>query len=165
MAVGDFPWYTAVEGDDFEQGDILLNCPIFSPVPDLSLEDLDGDDIAPFLVQDRDVIVMSQTCDMVLGREKLTDVLLCPIFVRSKLPVDQATPKFLEDARRGNLPSLHMLSGSTIEGLHRDIALVDFRSVHSLPLPFLRQYANSIGPRLRLLPPYRERRGGRLARV
>jgi hypothetical protein len=38
----------------------------------------------------------------------------------------------------------------------REVRIVDFRRVFSLPLTFVRQRAPRTGDRLRLLPPYRE---------
>ncbi len=62
----------------------------------------------------------------------------------------------MEDARRGNLPGFHVLAASTVEGFPREVRLVDFRRVYTLPLSFLRKQAKTGGGRLRLLPPYRD---------
>jgi hypothetical protein len=62
----------------------------------------------------------------------------------------------MEDARRGNLPGFHVLSACVLPGLVREVRVVDFRRVYSLPLPFMRKRATVSRPRLRLLPPYRE---------
>ena len=59
--------------------------------------------------EERDLIVLSQTCDLVKGREKLTEVLLCSVWNRAELTVGHlSTPKGLEDARCGNLPAFHV---------------------------------------------------------
>jgi hypothetical protein len=112
-------------------------------------------DEAIFSWQERDVIVMTQTCDLVPGREKVTEVLLCAAWSRSDLMSGHlATPRGLEDARRGNLPGYHLLAASDFNS--RELRVVDFRRVYSLPLTFVRQRAARTGERLRLLPPYRE---------
>ena len=67
-----------------------------------------------------------------------------------------ATARGMEDARRGNLPGFHVLAASDIPGLEREVRVVDFRRVYSLPVGFLRKKAVFNGRRLRLLPPYRE---------
>ena len=77
-----YPWYQLVQGDDIEQGDLLEGCPIFLPPEDLAETSLSE---AAFRWEELDVIVMSQTCDMVKGREKVTDVLLCPAWRRPEL--------------------------------------------------------------------------------
>lgn len=60
LVVGEYPWYGIVDGDDIEQGDILENCPVFLPPDDL---DLASSETPTFPWEDRDVIVMSQSCD------------------------------------------------------------------------------------------------------
>jgi hypothetical protein len=67
-----------------------------------------------------------------------------------------ATARGLEDARRGNLPGYHLLAACDLPGFVRELRIVDFRRVYSLPLTFVRQRAARGGDRLRLLPPYRE---------
>jgi hypothetical protein len=114
-------------------------------------------DESAFAWQERDVVVMTQTCDLVPGREKVTEVLFCAVWSRSDLNSGHlATAHGLEDARRGNLPGYHLLAGCDIGGIVREVRVVDFRRVYSLPLAFVRQRAASGGDRLRLLPPYRE---------
>jgi hypothetical protein len=46
----------------------------------------------------------------------------------------------------------------------RELRIVDFRRVYSLPLTFLRSRAGRTGERLRLLPPYREHMSQAFAR-
>ena len=77
-----YPWYRFVHGTDLGQGDILERCPVFLPPTDLAERPLAE---AAFAWQERDVIVMSQTCNLVPGREKVTEVLLCSAWSRSEL--------------------------------------------------------------------------------
>ena len=149
-----YPWYVAVTGDDLEQGDILEACPVFLPPEDLAW---DSPDTAAFRWEERDVIVQSQTCDLVKGREKVSEVLLCPVWKRSELTEGYlATPKGMEDARRGNLPGFQVQNACSLPGLDREVRVVDFRRVYSLSLPFVRHFAAGAESRMRLLPPYRE---------
>lgn len=148
-----YPWYSLVQGADLAQGDLFDRCPVFAPPADLTEPWAE----AAFACEERDVIVMTQTCDLVPGREKVTEVLLCAAWGRSELKSGHlATPRGLEDARRGNLPGYHLLAGCDVPGMEREIRIVDFRRVYSLPLAFLRGRAARSGDRLRLLPPYRE---------
>ncbi|MBI3950042.1 MAG: hypothetical protein HY314_06270 [Acidobacteria bacterium] len=154
MSTPAYPWYQAVSGDDIEQGDILDACPVFLPPEDLAGSSLTT---ATFRWEERDVIVLSQSCDMVKGREKISEVLLCAIWKRSELTEGHlATNKGMEDARRGNLPGFHVLAECTVPGFPQEVRVVDFRRVYSLPLAFARKQAVVAGSRIRLLPPYRE---------
>jgi hypothetical protein len=150
-----YPWYALVSGDDLEQGDILESCPVFRPPQELvSSEALSGF----FEAEARNVVVISQSCDLVKGREKLSEVLFCPLWDLSQFaPGHQlSTPKGREEARRGHLPSIHMLSDCLLPGFKRPLRIVDFRQLFTLPLPFARSQAGAADQRLRLLPPYRE---------
>jgi hypothetical protein len=154
QATPSYPWYGAVTGDALEQGDLFLACPVFLP-PESLAHGLP--DSATFRWEERDLIVLSQSCDLVKGREKLTDVLLCSVWQRSELTEGYlATNKGMEEARRGNLPGFHVLAACDVPGLKREVSVVDFRRVYSLPLGFLRTRAHAMGTRIRLLPPYRE---------
>jgi len=154
MTSSTYPWYQVVQGDDIEQGDIFEACPIFLPPEGLS-------GVRPaeanFRCEERDVIVLSQSCDLVKGREKLADVLLCTVWRRSELTSGHlATAKGMEDARRGNVPGAHVLAACSLAGQEREVRVVDFRHICSLPTAFLRAWVAMAGVRLRLLPPYRE---------
>jgi hypothetical protein len=153
MTTPEYPWYRLVEGDDIEQGDVFEACPAFVPPEDIGDEPAD----ATFRCEERDLVVLSQSCDLVRGRDKLPAVLLCAVWNQTDLSGGHlATAKGMEDARRGNLPGVQLLAACNLAGLEREVRLVDFRHVHTLPLPFLRRWAEKSGPRLRLLPPYRE---------
>jgi hypothetical protein len=154
MSTPAYPWYQLVSGDEIEQADILDACPVFLPPEDLAGHPFTT---VTFLWEERDVIVMSQSCDMVKGREKISEVLLCAVWRRSELTEGYlATNKGMEEARRGNLPGFHVLAECAIPGFSRDVSVVDFRRVYSLPLAFVRKQAVASGSRIRLLPPYRE---------
>ena len=105
----EYPWYEYINGDGIEQGDIFESCPVLIPPDDLNLT-TDSAIVTNFRWEKRDVIVMSQTCDLVKDREKLTEVLLCAMWKRSELKEGHlATSKGMEDARKGNLPAFHVL--------------------------------------------------------
>ena len=80
---------------------------------------------------------MTQSCDMVHGSEKVTEILLCPLWQRSEITSGHlSTAKGIEDARRGNLPGYHLLAECRLAGFEREVRIVDFRQVHTLPLQF-----------------------------
>lgn len=157
MAVGpqEYPWFGVVNGDQIEQGDIFEDCPVFLPPDDINLTA--EKPAAEFKWEDRDLIILSQSCDLVQGREKVDDVLLCAVWKRAELPTGHhlSSDAGMEDARKGRLPAYHLLAESNIDAFKRGVRVVDFRRVYSLPVAFVRKRA-SLTNRLRLMPPYRE---------
>ena len=152
MDCPSYPWFKLVNGSALEQGDILEACHVFLPPKELAAGRLDS---VTFLVEERDLIVMSQTCDIIA--EKITEVLLCAVWLRSELTDGHlSTEKGMEDARRGNLPGFHLLNQCQLSHFEREVRVVDFRRVYSLPLGFVKAFAENAGTRIRLLPPYRE---------
>ena len=153
----EYPWYTIASGGELEQGDILEACPVFVPPDELANHSVEPESQIPFPCQHTDVIVMSQTCDLVKGREKLEDVLLCAVWLRTDLKDDNTFShvEHWENARRGRFPAYHVLGKCEIEEHDRDVRLVDFRRLYSLPLSFVRTRAEAAS-RIRLMPPYRE---------
>ncbi|MBI2927846.1 MAG: hypothetical protein HYY24_19310 [Verrucomicrobia bacterium] len=151
----DDPWYRAVHGSDLEQGDILENCPVYRPRTDPAIAE---PDTVVFDEDLHDVIVVTQSCDLALGREKVSEILLCPVWRRSELnaPHHLSTSRGMEEARRGAVPGFHVLAASSEPGLQGEVRVVDFRRVYTLPVAFVRRQAEQSSPRLRLLPPYRE---------
>ena len=154
-----YPWYCLINGDELEQGDILEHCPVFAPPPDLTLNSLeDGEGI--FEWEERDVIIMSQSCDLVKSREKVEEVLLCAVWNRlelAQLPGGNLSSKGgMEQARKGRLAGLQMLNKCDLPHAETDFRVVDFRRTYTLPLDFCREFARKSQNRIRLLPPYRE---------
>jgi hypothetical protein len=143
-----------VSGEELEQGDILEGCPVYQPPDELA----SGESLSPvFDFEDRDVIVMTQTCDLVAGREKVAEVVMCPVWQLSEYKDGfLTTAKGREEVRRGNLPGYHMLAACDLPAANRDVRIVDFRQLFSLPAGYIRKRARLAGQRLRLLPPYRE---------
>jgi hypothetical protein len=108
------------------------------------------------LRQLRDVIVMTQSCDLAAGRGA-SDVLLCGIYERSKIPAGHklSSPSSLEIVRKGGMPAFHLLAPAAIDELPRELTVVDFRALFTMPYDFVQQRAAQ-RLHLRLLPPYRE---------
>ncbi len=148
-----YPWYCLVDGDELQQGDILEDCPVFFPPSNLTLNSLE----ANFIWEERDVIIMSQSCDIIKEREKIREVLLCAVWNRSEITEGHlSTNRGLEDARRGQLPASHVLNECKLLNAEREFRIVDFHYVFTLPLSFCREFAVKTPNRIRLLPPYRE---------
>ena len=146
----DYPWYQLIEGKEIFQGDIVNSCPlIISPS---TIKDVIKVDVLEY-----DVIVMSQSCDLV--QKNLELVLICPIWplneFENKNP-SYKNPKMEESLRRGYSPGYHMLNKCRIDGFETDYLIVDFRSIYSVSFDFLADLAERKGKRVHLLPPYRE---------
>ena len=150
-----YKWFSIVSGDELEQGDILENCPVFQPPADLTLKAETKLNDAKFRWNDRDLIIMSQSCDISKGCEKVQEILLCTVWKRSELKGHLANNTGMEEARKGRIPAVHVLAASNLSGFDREVRIVDFRQIHTLPIGFVRRRA-SMAKRLRLLPPYRE---------
>ena len=145
-----YPWYAVVSGIELQQGDILEGCPTFAPI------DRQGaDNELDFIRTRRDVIVITHSCD--LRNSKPPAVLLCDVIQRSAIPPTHKLSKRdnLELARKGQVPPFHVLAECDIQGHERELSIIDFRHVYSLPFDFVKREAER-RLHLRLLPPYRE---------
>jgi hypothetical protein len=152
----DYPWYEPVTGDYIQQGDILEDCPVFIWTQNRPVSAQDEyTQPAPVDFETRTVIVMSQSCDMAKGREKITEVLLCAVWDTSDLGA-LGDKSHLEEMRKGRLPAFALINEHRRDDFNVGYRVVDFRRIHSLPLGVCRQLAVTGGKRLRLLPPYRE---------
>jgi hypothetical protein len=163
-----YPWYEIIEGDDLEQGDILEACPVFAITLPFTYEDFrDPDYEARFRALERDVIIITQSCDLVKDHPKVEEVLLCAIWKLDEFNEESEyirSTKGREEIRQGKQHGYHMLNACDLQGFERSIRLVDFHRVFSLPVEFVRGLAEARGNRLRLLPPYREHLGQAFAR-
>jgi len=125
-----FPWYEIVDKDEpVLQGDFLLSCPVFIPAPNFTLKE---NEELPFEIAEYDVIVMSQSCDLVL--EKIDLVLVCPIWLLSEMEKKNDFFKKREGKetlRQGNIPGYHLLNKCEIENIRRDFVVVDFRNSYA----------------------------------
>ncbi len=156
------PWYCLVNGDELQQGDILEGCPVFSPPSNLTLNSLE----ANFKWTRRNVIMMSQSCDLVKGRKDIAEVLLCLITDRSEhVEGLLSKPEGLEQARKGQLIRHHVLNECKLPNAEREFRIVDFRCIYTLPIDYCRQFAAKSGDRIRLLSPYREHLSQSFARL
>jgi hypothetical protein len=151
--VQEYPWFEVADSnDDLLQGDFIKDCPVIIPPSEMS-----KDEVIDARVVEYNVVVMSQSCDLV--QRKLDLVLVCPIWSLSEL--GGANPYYRgkegkEALRRGNLPGYHLLNRCEIDGFETDYLVVDFRNVYSVPFDFLVSLVKESGKRVRLLPPYRE---------
>ena len=160
----NYPWYTLIQDESLEQGDIFNSCPVIEPLQPVGADgnieaEIDAD------VNLYDVLVLSQSCDLAEG--KIQTVLVCPHWPVTKLDEWEdhfKSSKGKEDVRRGNIPGLHLIASCDIEGFSSPVHVVSFRQVFSLPFGYVKKLADFNIPRLRLLPPYREQLAQAFAR-
>ena len=152
-----FPWYETVDNNEpIMQGDMLFPCPVFVPSAG-SYMSMKEDASVSFEVEQYDIIVMSQSCDLVQGKIDL--VLVCPIWSLKEFEVRNALFKDKngkEALRQGRIHSYHLINRCEISEMERDFMVVDFRSVYSISFPLINEIKDKQQKRLRLLPPYRE---------
>jgi len=147
------PWWTEVEGPDLAQGDYLPGCfvPIFGPEFGATGETAD----VP--VVEYDCVVVTQSCD--LENDKAPLVALCPIC--SLTDFEQVNPSFKrkghwERVRKGRIEELHLLASPVDPGNNQACLVADFRAIYGLPVVYLKNHAQGLGPRWQLSPPFLE---------
>ena len=147
-----YPWYEIVNGSSpLLQGDFVDSCPVVVPPTAIESEKVSAE------VIEYDVVIMSQSCDLV--QKKLDLVLVCPIWPLKEFENRSdffKSRKGKEALRQGNVPGYHLLNKCNLDSFNKDYLVVDFRSVYSVPFDFIVDLAKKKGKRLRLLPPYRE---------
>ena len=157
LTMPEYPWFYVVEGDELHQGDVLLDCPILRLPRGITATP----GSRPVLIERQNAIILTQSCDLTIradGRCLAEDVILSPFYQKFELNSDPTYSRDTawEEARKGRHQGYHVLNQSEIEDHQLDFAIVDMRRAFSLSVDWVRQHAQSLGPRLRLLPPYRE---------
>jgi len=112
-------------------------------------------------VIESNLIILSQSCD--LENDKIEDVLLAqvvawPEIVQAEVAKGNEvikSTKFREKLVNGEVPGMSLLHKYTGE-LTLEWSVVDFHRLYTMPKHFILKQLTNIGPRLRLIPPYRE---------
>ncbi|MDD3860739.1 MAG: hypothetical protein PHW83_11115 [Bacteroidales bacterium] len=148
-----YPWYAQIDPTEpVQQGDFVLKCQIIQP----KVEAKQANKKLNAIVKEYDVIIMSQSCDLVA--EKINLVLVCPFYTLTelgKIHSEYKSSSNKEKLRKGHVLGMHLLNECNINGI-TDFLVVDFKSVYAIPLPLLKQIVLSRNKRNRLLSPYRE---------
>jgi len=151
-----YPWFGLVEDDSLEQGDSFFSCQVLEPaLSQVLAPDSEADIQAE--VREYDILVLSQSCDLVQG--KIETVLVCPHWPLQKLEERGdffRSRQNKEEIRRGNVPGYHMLAACELPGFVSPVRIASFRQVFGLPFDYINGLASQGTARLRLLPPYRE---------
>lgn len=151
-------WFSIIEGETLEQGDILPACPLFRPRNDLTFPYHHDPDKNVIEHATQPVVVMSQSCDIKPGQKQNaadTYCLLCSVKTLLSTPYS-SDPYGQNQLARHEVHHLHLLEDFPCEPWPDEKLVVSFRDVWSLPLPFLMRFAAHVGRRARLNSPYRE---------
>lgn len=145
-------WYSLVKDNTLEQGDILEGIKI--PVP--TYEFLTG--VRPDVEIDIvNVVIITQTCDLVNGKTKWVQVsVLTDLSLMQQEHDVFSGKKNLEKIRRGYLHNYHMLAECDIDSHKREIGIIDFRNVSSVPIEYVKDFVSQGQERRRLNSPYKE---------
>src|SRR5215213_6384475 len=142
-----YPWYAIVNDDTIEQGDLLFNLPVYFPrYPEgiaFDPEDI-GERELPRIASDigiYDVIVLSQSCDLVAEQNAPLSVIVCPIFT-----IDAGKQYYksllnaggLNNVIKGREPGLHMLNECTLPSFPLPFHVLFFHQVLTVPVSYVR---------------------------
>lgn len=167
-------WYTFIDAmEPLSQGDVLFNCPVFFPDPNVDYTKLSDPAKITMYTEEKDVIVITQSCDI----ERLVDAIKIPFNEKDKV----AQERFINIAKTGivlcplanlrEVPSkrLSSLSDNKIGNLHLlneyheegkqliDFLVVDFSTTYTVPFGVLVNWIKSKGEaRPRLKSPFLE---------
>ncbi len=152
-------WYEVITSSALLQGDILFGCPVVS-VPGPWTFPLQTAERG-YEIMNLNVVIMTQSCD--LENAKLDLVLVAHVnnwqtAVATEFRSGNTAVKSREFRKKlidGSIPGLSLLHKHEADP-KLAWSVADFHRLYTLPKAFLEQYAQSVGPRLRLRSPYRE---------
>jgi hypothetical protein len=149
------PFWQQTNDGSLAQGDLLPKCLVPQFEPDYGQGD--ADDVREVPVGEADLVIVTQTCDLV--NNKVTLVALCPIHTLKDF--EKQNEKFKqkgkwEDVRKGRYEGLHMLASPEQPENNGEAIVVDFGQIFSLPPKYLLHRAQQVGNRWRLSSPFLE---------
>ncbi len=157
-------WYTLVNNNALEQGDLLNRFPILIPpyhldLGGLSPETPSANSIKTNIdVQFFNVIVITQTCDLVDNADE-DNIILCPRFSYKEITKDDAKTygaNGWSNLVRNRMIGKYLLNKCEIQKFELDYQLVDLRLVFSVPYGLVKKRLELETTRLQLISPYRE---------
>ena len=157
----EYPWYEEIHNsNEITQGDIILDCMIPLPKKELFhaiLNDEEKFEKPQVDIKQANIVILSQACDIL--NDKVDSIVVCPVWPLKKLKETNEyyqSSSGRESLRQGKEPSYHLLNEYTSDTIKHQYSIVDFHRIYSLPKAYLKDIAENINLRLRLLPPYRE---------
>ncbi len=153
-------WYEEINSsEEITQGDLIPECLLPRPTAGF-YEDLLADreeSAEPIDIEQADVVVMSQACD--IENDKIDSIIVCPFWDVANFT--QQNPNYagrdrIESLRQGKEPPYHVIDPYESANIAMGYQIVDFHHIFSVPKEYLKQLASRRLVRLRLNPPYRE---------
>jgi hypothetical protein len=144
-----------IKDDPLGQGDRLNSIAVPLVRPSFPEASEDGD--VPIDVREMDVIVLTQSCDLLADKAPLVVVAVIhslDVFEETNESF-KAKGKWSEVAK-GRVEGLHLLHGHGEPKNGGECIVVDFRQIMTLPIDYVRAFANNGGERWRLCSPYLE---------
>ena len=133
-----------------DQGDIIVNCPVF----EITHFDVSNPASPDLVCSTSQVVVLSQACD--LANSKMVRATVALVMDAQSL-IDAAIVKESDvrgPIRAGRVFGWYFLPGSRKLGLSESI--VDLRQLHTVPIPVLESLCRNDARKARLMPLYRE---------
>jgi hypothetical protein len=150
-------FWQELKGYSLAQGDLIPTCAVPVIRPDFDQASKSTSTPTPVDVQEFDLIIMTQSCDLENGKAPL--VACCPIHTLREFEsanIDFAKVGQWERVRQGRVEGLHLLASPTTPEDKWAAYVVNFRIIHSLPFGYLTTHAASLSGRWRLRSPYLE---------
>lgn len=158
MTTNNPDWWSEIESGEtsLQQGDFIPGCYVPILPADFGLIDISkavpGAERDFFVgIEQRNVIVLTQTCD--LENNKAKSILVCPAEIIRDVPSQLGE---YENIRRNRVEGNLLLAPFPPNTAKEDHILVDFREQFSLPVAYVSQTAALCGSRYRLNSPYCE---------
>lgn len=145
-------WFQIISDSTLEQGDFFDDIKVIVPTTELLNEE-----IKEVQTEIHDVIILTQSCD--LSNMKTPWIQVTPVIKLSTMQENFEIfkhKKNLETIRRGYQHNYHMINKCEISGYEREICILDFRNIFTLPYQYILDIANQEKPRKRLNSPYKE---------
>lgn len=155
--------YKIVNEKNIQQGDIIEDCIVYQlqKLPEISK----GTTKAVYPAEVHDLIVLTQTCDLVQeNAEQIVLASIVPMSAIGEINKHYATDKGLEEIRRGYIPSLYMMPACQLENYEREIRIVNFHRTFTLSTSYIDDIVNQNQTRIRLMTPFREQLSQAFAR-
>lgn len=149
-------WYTEVDASEpINQGDIFFKCPIMMPDPEFDFSNLDLKDLNNFekvelKIYTTNVIVLTQSCDIV-NDPGVDNIILARID-----DVKGESNTLLKEVLSNKRPPYHLLGKNENGTIQMNYQIVDFTSLYSISTALLEKFKQEHGVRLRLNSPYLE---------
>jgi hypothetical protein len=144
-----------IKDNSLGQGDRLNSIAVPLVRPSFPEAGVDGS--VPIDVREMDVIVLTQSCDLLADKTPLVvvaEIHSLDVFEETN-EAFKAKGKWTEVAK-GRIEGLHLLHGHGEPNNGRECIIVDFRQIMTLPINYVGQFANNSGERWRLCSPYLE---------